>query len=243
MLGPMIGNVGVPQTSFNPYLQSASLNSSRAGGIFAPGAPGTDSAQQAQGSGAGRGLLDQTGSARRVEGSSSSAKTNSQNDLTPEEEAEVERLKKREEEVKAHEAAHAAAGGGVTGTISYTYTTGPDGKEYITDGEIQIDTSGGGSDPESVIAKMEAVIRSAYAPAEPSAKDRQVAAQAQQILAEAKLQEQEQKQETDEAQQTDEAGDRSDAGLQESGPTALIAQAIKAYNEPAVVRSETGFSV
>ena len=239
----MIGSVGVPQTSFNPYLQSASLTSSRAGGVFAPGAPGTDPTQQAQGTGAGRGLLDQAGSTRKVEGGSSSAKTNSQNDLTPEEEAEVERLKKREEEVKAHEAAHAAAGGGVTGTISYTYTTGPDGKEYITDGEIQIDTSGGGSDPESVIAKMEAVIRSAYAPAEPSAKDRQVAAQAQQILAEAKLQEQEQKQETDDGQQADEAGGRSDAGLQESGPTALVAQAIKAYHEPALVRSETGISV
>lgn len=237
MLGSMIGSVGAPQTSFNPYLQSASLNSARAGGVFAPSAPGVDSAQQAQGNGSGRGLLDQTGSTRRVEGGSSAAKTHSQDDLTPEEEAEVERLKKREEEVKTHEAAHAAAGGGVTGAISYSYTTGPDGKEYITDGEIQIDTSSGGSDPESVIAKMEAVIRSAYAPAEPSSKDRQVAAQAQQILAAAELQAKEQKAAEEESDK------RDDANLSDGGLSSSLAQAIRAYEEPTTDRRRADFSV
>lgn len=233
----MIGSVGAPQTSFNPYLQSASLNSARAGGVFAPSAPGLDATQQAQGNGLGRGLLDQTGSARKVEGGSSATKTNSQDDLTPEEEAEVERLKKREEEVKAHEAAHAAAGGGVTGAISYSYTTGPDGKEYITDGEIQIDTSSGGSDPESVIAKMEAVIRSAYAPAEPSSKDRQVAAQAQQILAAAELQAKEQKAAEEEAERSE------DATATEGGLSSALSQALKAYEAPSTDRRQADFSV
>ncbi len=233
----MIGPIGVPHTSFNPYIQSASLNSSRAGGVFAPSAPGLDAAQQAQSAGAGRSLLDQAGNTRKVEGSSSAPKTNPFNDLTPEEEAEVERLKKREEEVKAHENAHAAAGGGVTGRISYSYTTGPDGKEYITDGEIQIDTSGGGNDPDSVIAKMEAVIRSAYAPAEPSAKDRQVAAQAQQILAAAELAAKEQKDAEEEASKTDSESE------QEGGLASSIALAIKAYQEPAAARPQAGFSV
>lgn len=233
----MIGSVGGPQTSFNPYLQSASLNSSRAGGVFAPSAPGVDSAQQAQENGAGRGLLDQTGNSRKVEGGSSAAKSGSQDDLTPEEEAEVERLKKREEEVKAHEAAHAAAGGGVTGGISYSYTTGPDDKEYITDGEIQIDTSAGGSDPAAVIAKMEAVIRSAYAPAEPSSKDRQVAAQAQQILAAAELQAKEQKSAEEEA----DTGD--DVAALEGGLSAILSQAIKAYEAPTTDRRQADFSV
>ena len=233
----MIGSVGGPQTSFNPYLQSASLNSSRAGGVFAPSAPGVDSAQQAQENGAGRGLLDQTGNSRKVEGGSSAAKSGSQDDLTPEEEAEVERLKKREEEVKAHEAAHAAAGGGVTGGISYSYTTGPDDKEYITDGEIQIDTSSGGSDPAAVIAKMEAVIRSAYAPSEPSSKDRQVAAQAQQILAAAELQAKEQK-------SAEEAADVSDdAVAQEGGLSSVLSQTIKAYEAPATDRRQADFSI
>lgn len=237
MLGFMIGSVGAPQTSFNPYLQSASLNSARAGGVFALSAPGVESAQQAQGNDSGRGLLDQAGSTRKVEGGSSSAKTDGQDDLTPEEEAEVERLKKREEEVKAHEAAHAAAGGGVTGAISYSYTTGPDDKEYITDGEIQIDTSSGGNDPESVIAKMEAVIRSAYAPSEPSSKDRQIAAQAQQILAAAELQAKEQKAAEEEADKSDEAT-LSDRGLSSS-----LAQAIRAYEEPTTDRRRADFSV
>ncbi|AWY99760.1 SprA-related family protein [Rhodobiaceae bacterium] len=233
----MIGSVGGPQTSFNPYLQSASLNSSRAGGVFAPSAPGVDSAQQAQENGAGRGLLDQTGNSRKVEGGSSAAKSGSQDDLTPEEEAEVERLKKREEEVKAHEAAHAAAGGGVTGGISYSYTTGPDDKEYITDGEIQIDTSSGGSDPAAVIAKMEAVIRSAYAPSEPSSKDRQVAAQAQQILAAAELQAKEQKSAEEEA-------DTGDEGINQEGAlSSTLSQAIKAYEAPATDRRQADFSV
>lgn len=233
----MIGSVGGPQTSFNPFLQSASLNSSRAGGVFAPSAPGVDPAQQAQATGASRGLLDQTGNSRKVEGGSSPAKAGSQDDLTPEEEAEVARLKKREEEVKAHEAAHAAAGGGVTGAISYSYTTGPDDKEYITDGEIQIDTSAGGSDPEAVIAKMEAVIRSAYAPAEPSSKDRQVAAQAQQILAAAELQAKEQKSAEEEA----DAGD--DAVAQEGGLSSALSQAIKAYEAPVTDRRQADLSI
>jgi len=233
----MIGSVGAPQTSFNPYVQSASLNSARAGGVFAPNAPGVDSAQQAQENGGGRGLLDQTGTIRKVEGGSSAAKTGPQDDLTPEEEADVERLKKREEEVKAHEAAHAAAGGGVTGAISYSYTTGPDNKEYITDGEIQIDTSAGGSDPESVIAKMEAVIRSAYAPAEPSSKDRQVAAQAQQILAAAELQAKEQKSAEEEVEASD------DAGLSHGSLNSNLLQAINAYQGPRSDRGQTDFSI
>ncbi|WOF73085.1 putative metalloprotease CJM1_0395 family protein [Parvibaculaceae bacterium PLY_AMNH_Bact1] len=233
----MIGSVGAPQTSLNPYLQSASLNSARAGGVFAPSALGVEPAQQAQGNGAGRGLLDQTGNTRKVEGGSSAAKAGPQTDLTPEEEAEVERLKKREEEVKAHEAAHAAAGGGVTGGISYSYTTGPDNKEYITDGEIQINTSAGGSDPASVIAKMEAVIRSAYAPADPSSKDRQVAAQAQQILAAAELQAKEQKSAEGEA---DTSGD---AVAQEGGLSSILSQAIKAYEAPTTDRRQADFSI
>lgn len=233
----MIGSVGAPQASFNPYLQGASLNSARAGGVFAPGAPGVDAVQQAQGNGAGRGLLDQTGGGRKVEGGSSAARTGSQDDLTPEEEAEVERLKEREEEVITHEEAHAAAGAGVTGAISYSYTTGPDGKEYITDGEIQIDTSTGSGDPESVIAKMEAVIRSAYAPAEPSSKDRQVAAQAQQILAAAELQIKDEKAAEEEAEKN-EAASLSDGGL-----SSTLFQAIQAYEVPAAGRRQADFSV
>ncbi len=104
--------------------------------------------------------------------------------VTEEEQRELEALKKREREVKAHEQAHMAAGAGlVRGGAKYTYERGPDGRMYAVSGEVSIDTSEGRT-PEETIRKMERVKRAALAPAEPSAKDRQVAAGASRIQAE-----------------------------------------------------------
>lgn len=44
---------------------------------------------------------------------------------------EIQLLKQTEQNVIAHEQAHKAAGGGVTGAISYSHTTGPDEQRYI----------------------------------------------------------------------------------------------------------------
>ena len=87
----------------------------------------------------------------------------------------------------AHEQAHAAVGGRYAGAPSYTYERGPDGKRYAVGGEVGIDTSPVPNDPEATLRKMEVVIRAALAPAEPSAQDRQVAAQAQLQMAEARV--------------------------------------------------------
>mgnify|MGYP000386241584 CR=1 FL=1 len=96
-------------------------------------------------------------------------------------------LQARDREVRAHEAAHKAVGGALAGGMSFTYQTGPDGRQYAVGGEVSID-SGPERDPQATIAKMRQVIAAALAPAEPSAQDRAVAAQARAIMAEAQRQ-------------------------------------------------------
>lgn len=100
---------------------------------------------------------------------------------------EIARLKATEEKVKAHEAAHKASGGAMTGPISYSYTRGPDGRSYITGGEVPISISSGKT-PQETISRMQQVIRAALAPSDPSPQDRAVAAQASAQLQEAQLQ-------------------------------------------------------
>ncbi|GAB4255491.1 MULTISPECIES: putative metalloprotease CJM1_0395 family protein [Deferrisoma] len=96
-------------------------------------------------------------------------------------------LRRTDREVRAHEAAHAAAGGGlVRGGPSFRYRMGPDGRPYAVAGEVQIDSSPEPGDPEATIAKMERVRRAALAPARPSAQDLAVAAQAAQTEARAR---------------------------------------------------------
>src|SRR5690606_4904407 len=104
------------------------------------------------------------------------------------EEAELElvrELKQRDQEVRAHEQAHAAVGGQLAGGATYTYQQGPDGVRYAVGGEVQIDMSKVPNDPQATLDKMQLVQRAALAPAEPSSQDRQVAAQAGQVAAQA----------------------------------------------------------
>lgn len=102
-------------------------------------------------------------------------------ELTSEEEEEVERLKQRDAEVRAHENAHkAAAGQHARGGPTYEFERGPDGRRYAVGGEVQIDTSAVPNDPDATILKMRQVRRAALAPAEPSPQDRRVASEASQ---------------------------------------------------------------
>ena len=91
--------------------------------------------------------------------------------------AQVRELEGIQREVVAHEAAHQAAAGQFGGGVSYTYTEGPDGKSYITGGEVPIKLKQG-STPEETLRNMQQVQRAANAPADPSGQDRQVAAKA-----------------------------------------------------------------
>ncbi len=105
--------------------------------------------------------------------------------LTDTEEAQVDSLKERDQEVRTHEQAHANTGGQYAGSPSYEYETGPDGQQYAVGGEVQIDTAPISGDPAATIAKMETVIKAALAPADPSSQDKAVAAAASQKKIEA----------------------------------------------------------
>jgi hypothetical protein len=91
---------------------------------------------------------------------------------------QVQKLKARDAEVRAHEQAHAAAGGAYAGAPSYEFQRGPDGRDYAVSGEVSIDVSEIPGDPEATIQKMQQVKRAALAPAEPSGPDQSIAASA-----------------------------------------------------------------
>ncbi|MEP7363658.1 MAG: putative metalloprotease CJM1_0395 family protein [Acidobacteriota bacterium] len=98
----------------------------------------------------------------------------------------VRHLAARDREVRAHEQAHlAAAGGYATSGPSFSYQTGPDGVRYAVGGEVGIDTSPVSGNPRATLAKAQAIIAAANAPAEPSSQDRAVAAAAAQMAARA----------------------------------------------------------
>ena len=108
-------------------------------------------------------------------------------ELPEDEQQQVKELAARDREVKAHEMAHKAAGGGLAGAVSYEFTTGPDGKRYATGGEVSIDTSKVPGDPQATLLKANRIRSAALAPAEPSGQDRKVAAQAARMAAEARM--------------------------------------------------------
>lgn len=145
------------------------------------------------------------GSARESSGSSATRQSAaSGQELSPDEIKELTELKARDREVRAHEAAHQAAGGQHAGAISLTYERGADGAQYAVGGEVPIDVSPVAEDPQATIEKMRTVRSAALAPAEPSGQDRAVAAQAMQALLQA---------------QADLAADKND---NRSGPEARV---------------------
>jgi len=103
-------------------------------------------------------------------------------ELTEEETAEVQELRQRDAEVRQHEQAHkAAAGPYARGGPSFSYEQGPDGRRYAVEGNVSINLSEVPGNPQATIRKMQQVRQAALAPANPSSKDRQVAAKASAI--------------------------------------------------------------
>ncbi len=136
-------------------------------------------------------------------------------DLSEEEKAQVAKLKATDAKVRAHERAHAAAGGQYAGAPSYSYTRGPDGQMYATSGEVSIDISAE-NDPQATLQKAAQVAAAALAPADPSGADRAVAAAAQklrlQALAELRAEKQAEKQAEQQQQEQGEKGGTTQAG-------------------------------
>lgn len=116
------------------------------------------------------------------------SQTDQQNTAYSEEEqAEIDELQARDQEVRIHEQAHASTGGQYAGSPSYEYEQGPDGKNYAVSGEVEIDVAEIPNDPAATLQKMEQVQRAALAPTEPSSADRQVAAEASQKAQQARV--------------------------------------------------------
>lgn len=121
-----------------------------------------------------------------------------ESDLDDKEQQQVQKMKARDREVRTHEQAHKSAGGSLAGVITYQYQTGPDGKQYVVEGEVQIDTSPVKGDPEATARKADQIQKAATAPAEPSAQDMQVAAQAFAMKQQAQTEQREKKAAEDE---------------------------------------------
>lgn len=90
----------------------------------------------------------------------------------------LQELKAIDQKVRAHEAAHQAAGAGLVRGGSFTYRKGSDGQLYAVGGEVIIDTGSVPGNPRATLAKMQQVQAAALAPADPSPQDRAVAAAA-----------------------------------------------------------------
>ena len=100
---------------------------------------------------------------------------------------QLTKLKARDTEVRAHEAAHKAAGGALAGSASFTYERGPDGKMYAIGGEVPINFSEGSTQQET-IANARIIKAAALAPANPSPQDYAVANSAMMMELKAKQQ-------------------------------------------------------
>ncbi len=103
-------------------------------------------------------------------------------ELTEAEKQQVEELQRRDQEVRAHEQAHAAAG---ATNVRYEYQVGPDGRPYAVGGSADMQTMAMGSDYDSRIAQARQMRAAALAPGDPSPQDMAVAAKAMRLEAEA----------------------------------------------------------
>lgn len=92
-------------------------------------------------------------------------------ELTAEEQAAVDRLRQRDSQVKQEEKAHAAAAGASAGPISYTYTVGPDGRQYATGGSVSVRLSNPSGDPAKLVEAAARLSTAANAAHNPSAAD------------------------------------------------------------------------
>ena len=104
-----------------------------------------------------------------------------------EELVQINKLKARDIQVHQHEQAHLSAAAGLdVSSASFTYERGPNGVNYAVAGEVRIDTSPGHT-PEETLARAEMIRNAALAPADPSAVDRSVAAKAQNMAQQARI--------------------------------------------------------
>lgn len=97
-------------------------------------------------------------------------------ELSQAQQREIDRLKETDRLVREHADAHLVAGQGVVlSGPRYSYTYGPDGRQYASGGDVTFDTSRE-QKPEANIDKGQRLQTAALAPAQPTPEDFQVAA-------------------------------------------------------------------
>lgn len=189
---------------------------------------GSDGSNGPAGSGIGTAGPRANGSGQAQDGRSPDSEAEAEQtgeaaeNLSAEEQREVQELRQRDLEVRAHEQAHVAAGGRyVTKAPSYDYETGPNGQRYAVGGEVSIDTSPVAGDPQATMQKAQVVLRAALAPAEPSAQDQRVAVQARAMEAQARGELLRERQ-ADAAQALESANDADQTPVAGNGPQGSV---------------------
>ena len=151
---------------------------------------------------------------------------------------EIRKLQSRDQEVRAHEAAHAATGGSYAGSPTYNFERGPDGQTYAVGGEVSIDVSPISGDPAGTIQKAQQVRAAALAPAQPSSQDLKVAQRAESMAAVARMelasQQAEQNKSPDINPQGKSSGDENGLGKYDDDP------GMQPNNYPSKVSSISG---
>lgn len=175
--------------------------------------------------------------AQPAESTISTDPTNSKSANNQQKNPEVQRiineLRITDQEVRAHEQAHAAAAGGLAkGGPTFEYQRGPDGQLYAVGGEVQIDTSGVPGDPEATLQKAQQIQQAALAPAQPSSQDRSVAVAAAAMAAEARS----------EIASRGTKDDDSNNGDDEDSSQRIATKVNEAYNIGANADADTGAS-
>ena len=164
-----------------------------------------------------------------------------ESELSEKEQQVVDQLRARDREVRAHEQAHkAAAGSYAQGAPTFKYETGPDGKRYAVGGEVKIDASPVPGDPRKTILKAQTIQRAANAPSNPSAQDRQVAAQAARMAVEARRELS--KEQAEERDQVNETSDAPTSALEKNGKSSKASEGshLKNTSREGVDSSENG---
>ncbi len=160
---------------------SESINGDSRGNDGSPQDPQQDSSQDSSNE---NGEQNSAG-AESTEGNETSAGEQKSDAQVFAETQEIRSLESRDKEVRTHEMAHATVGGAFTGSPSYSFEIGPNGKKYAVEGEVSVDLTPVAGDPQETIAKMKRVQAAALAPASPSSQDVRVAASAASIILEA----------------------------------------------------------
>ena len=174
------------------------------------------------------------------QGEGDSQQNSRQQQAEQREQQELRELKSRDQEVRAHEQAHAAIGGQYAGAPSYTYERGPDGNQYAVGGEVQIDVSVIAGDPQATIQKMQQVRSAALAPAEPSSADRRIASEAlqRQMQAQAELVQQNSSVEKPKAEVANASSEAEDNSLHSSGQTSAETFSYQQSGEQIIVQPQ-----